>query len=139
MVANIYESLEMSPFIFVYGTLQQNQGNYGWLSKTDEDVSFVGKAVTEDRYCLYNCGFPYMVENEYVAPVRGELFEVKDPEVLARTDTLEGVENGHYYRKMIKIKSGGKTYLAWAYFSGRDANITGLPKCSMYTGEFSWA
>jgi len=103
--------------IFVYGTLKRGFGNNRLLSGS----KFVGEARTEGKFALYESGIPFVIEDEQVSQVSGEVYEV-DEKTLSRLDRLEGHPNW-YCRKMVNVsiisegndKVGG-TCCAWLYF-----------------------
>ena len=86
-------------YVFVYGTLKTGGGNNHLL----RDSKSLGEAVTVgDNYTMRNGGFP-MVVAEGISHVKGELFEVTDPEVLDDLDWLEGVPH-HFDRHYTEFK-----------------------------------
>lgn len=89
--------------MFVYGTLKQGYHNHRNLLLGSE---FVGRAVTESRFDLIDCGFPVaLVPDEGGGRrVRGELYWVND-KTLSRLDRLEG--EGHMYSRVTVHTSHG--------------------------------
>ena len=89
--------------VFVYGTLKQGYHNHRNLLLGSE---FVGRAVTESRFDLIDCGFPVaLVPDEGGGRrVRGELYWVND-KTLSRLDRLEG--EGHMYSRVTVHTSHG--------------------------------
>ena len=96
-----------TPFVFVYGTLQEGHYNNYLLSTSTK----VGTMVTQDKYLLLDVGFPYAIpekvvpeeyHEDFLHPVQGEVWEVDDPYAMYTLDRLEG-EGSHYIRRMIKI------------------------------------
>ena len=136
-----YEAiLEVTPYLFVYGTLKKGCGNNGLLS----DSEYVGQRVTSDKYCLGDVGFPYAFpahvfdgyefEEEFL-PVLGDLFKVTNPVVMARVDALEG-EGSHYHRKLIETTEGET---AWMYHQLNPMSINSCYLCSVTPeGEYEW-
>ena len=103
--------------IFVYGTLKRGFGNNRLLSGS----KFVGEARTEGKFALYESGIPFVIEDEQVSQVSGEVYEV-DEKTLSRLDRLEGHPNW-YCRKMVNISVNNKDpgelekmIKAWIYF-----------------------
>lgn len=90
----------MTTRIFVYGTLKRGGSNHGYL----ERQTFVGSAMTEPRYRLYDMGgFPGMVlDAEHGLSILGEVWDV-DAECLRRLDVLEDVAAGEYAREPIPL------------------------------------
>lgn len=136
-----YEAiLEVTPLLFVYGTLKKGCGNNRLLS----DSEYVGQRVTSDKYCLGDVGFPYAFpahvfdgyefEEEFL-PVLGDLFKVTNPVVMARVDALEG-EGSHYHRKLIETTEGET---AWMYHQLNPMSINSCYLCSVTPeGEYEW-
>ena len=103
--------------VFVYGTLKRGFGNNRLLSGS----KFLGEARTEDKFALYESGIPFVIEDEQVSQISGEVYEV-DERTLARLDRLEGHPNW-YFRKMVNISVNAteryeteKRIQAWIYF-----------------------
>jgi gamma-glutamylcyclotransferase (GGCT)/AIG2-like uncharacterized protein YtfP len=91
--------------VFVYGTLKRGYGNHHILA----DSRFVGEGETVARCRLFNSGFPVLrrrlnLDGPWNAPVRGEIYEVTNPETLARLDRLES-EGFMYHRRIKKIRT----------------------------------
>lgn len=106
--------------VFVYGTLKRGFGNNRLLGGS----KFLGKGVTEDKFALYESGIPFVIENESVSQISGEVYVV-DRETLAHLDRLEGHPNW-YCRKMVNILLGSSddgnaatTIQGWIYFYSR--------------------
>ncbi len=92
--------------LFVYGTLQRGYGNNYRLA----GATFLGKAVTQKPYVLFNGGFPYavpvsVVEEFPLLPVMGELYEVEQHHIDS-CDRLEG-HPSWYHRKTIQVTVKG--------------------------------
>ena len=109
--------MEMKHKVFVYGTLKKGFGNHRFL----KGASFIGNARTMDHFALYESGLPFVIENEAVSTISGELYEVSE-ETLVRLDCLEG-HPGFYTRKMVNVSifpgndgESQNTYTAWLYF-----------------------
>ena len=101
--------------LMVYGTLQQGY----WNNRLLQGANFLGKAVTKNKYVLFNCGFPKAVpfslnEGKYpLLPVIGEVYEINDQH-LAMCDRLEGHPNW-YIRKKIGVTLEGEDDEAYIY------------------------
>ena len=71
-------------------------------------------------------------------PVRGELWDIPDPSILGRLDSLEGHPHG-YYRSLIEVRltefEGDFYNLAWCYFYDDDS-ITNM--CPVVDGAYEW-
>jgi gamma-glutamylcyclotransferase (GGCT)/AIG2-like uncharacterized protein YtfP len=106
--------------LLVYGTLQQGY----WNNRLLHGAKFLGPALTEKKYVLFNCGFPKAVpfsvnEEKYpLLQVRGEVYEVEEDHV-KMCDRLEG-HPSWYHRSPIQAKmmSGEKV----------DVNIYEMPE-----------
>lgn len=97
--------------VFVYGTLKRGGCRHHLLGVPE----WVGEAVTEARFRLYDCGeYPAMVESSKGLKVRGELWRVS-PQRLPLLDQEEGVAEGLYDRRSIEVSSGGRKYEAQTY------------------------
>jgi gamma-glutamylaminecyclotransferase len=78
--------------VFVYGTLKKGYGNHRLL----KDSTFLGNALTFEKFTLYDGGFPYL--GRYGASqIIGEVYEVDD-DTLSDLDRLEGVGHNFYDR-----------------------------------------
>lgn len=97
--------------VFVYGTLKRGGCRHHLLGVPE----WVGEAVTEARFRLYDCGeYPAMVESPEGLKVSGELWRIS-PHRLPRLDEEEGVAEGLYDRRMIEVWSDGRKYEAQTY------------------------
>ena len=103
--------------VFVYGTLKRGFSNNRLISGS----KFVGEARTEGKFALYESGIPFVIEDEQVSQISGEVYEV-DEKTLAQLDRLEGHPNW-YCRKMVNISVNNKDpdelekiIKAWIYF-----------------------
>ena len=64
---------------------------------------------------MYSTGIPFLVEDEQVSKVKGELYFV-DETTFEILDSLEGHPRW-YERKLIPVIVEGKEYTAWTYFN----------------------
>jgi gamma-glutamylcyclotransferase (GGCT)/AIG2-like uncharacterized protein YtfP len=97
--------------VFVYGTLQRGCRNHRIL----EAATFLGKAVTVRKFGMTDVGFPFMLPDQEVAPVVGELFDIgDDADCLARLDRLES-EGRMYDRVQGMVECDGHRHLASFY------------------------
>jgi len=107
--------------VFVYGTLKRGFGNHHLLSES----RFVGQAVTKEKYSLYEAGIPFVIENEPVSHISGEVYAV-DEKTLARLDCLEGHPDW-YCRKSVDVSvntsQGGQMLEAWIYFFSKKQGV----------------
>jgi len=96
--------LELTPLVFVYGTLKYGCSNWSWALSKEE---YIGPRVTKDKYLLANRGFPYAfphtldIPEELLRQVQGDVFEISNARTLMRLDALEG-EGWHYDRVLIQ-------------------------------------
>lgn len=90
--------------VFVYGSLKRNEYNHGFMTNSN----FLGKALTKNKFFMFDVGFPYLVEPELIpeishllpSMVLGEVYEIDYP-TFRNLDILEGVsynnpDMGHY-------------------------------------------
>lgn len=112
-----------STLLFFYGTLMRGGCRAGVL----EGQRFVGEASTERRYRMVNCGsYPGLLE---VAPGRsifGEVWEV-GTNLLSRLDRIEGVAEGVYARRAIRLRPPFADQTVEAYFYL--LTTAGMPDC----------
>ena len=95
--------------LFVYGSLKRGHRNHQLLA----DQEFLGEAVTEPRYRLFDLGtYPGMVEDANGLSVTGELWAVGEC-ALAELDDFE-CEDAPYYRGPVAVR--GRTDAVEAYF-----------------------
>ena len=97
--------------VFVYGTLRSGFSNHFIMEPTVK----IGNGTTKNKYALYEAGIPYLVEDEKVSNVKGEVYFV-DETTFDILDTLEG-HPSWYERKLIPVIVEGKEYTAWTYFN----------------------
>lgn len=95
--------------LFVYGTLKRGYGNNRLL----QNATFIGEAITNKPYLLFNCGFPKAVPSEEGLPIIGEVFEVDEAQ-LARCDSLEGHPDW-YVRREINANINGREETVMIY------------------------
>jgi len=100
--------------VFVYGTLKRGFGNHHFLMGS----RFIGTGHTVEKFAMHTeGGIPFVVENEPVSYIYGELYSV-DNSVLDNLDRLEGHPTW-YRRQEIEIHLDGgtnPTVKAWMYF-----------------------
>ncbi|XP_023512793.1 putative gamma-glutamylcyclotransferase At3g02910 [Cucurbita pepo subsp. pepo] len=125
MVAKANQTIPTT-LIFTYGTLKRGFWNHTLLQDLMRtgDASFVGSYRTKESFPLV-CG-PYRVPFLINSPgsgyrVEGEVYAVTD-RGLARTDELEGLNNGHYVRLPIDVVDAngggvGGVVVAEAYYA----------------------
>ncbi|MDF1565296.1 MAG: gamma-glutamylcyclotransferase [Deltaproteobacteria bacterium] len=103
----------MNRKIFVYGSLRKGFHNHCFL--TGPGVRELGPAMTDELYAMYAERIPYVVKDEPVTPIRGEVYAV-DPETLERLDSLE--EHPRWYRRqeITVTLDNGESVTAWLYF-----------------------
>jgi gamma-glutamylcyclotransferase (GGCT)/AIG2-like uncharacterized protein YtfP len=119
--------------VFVYGTLRRGYVNHHLL----QGAADLGPARTQRPYALYLGEFPYLVENQAVCPIAGELYGV-GPAVLSLLDQLE--EHPDWYQRRLApvIDAQGQARQAWIYFfpqaRGRLLASGDLAEAGGYTG-----
>jgi gamma-glutamylaminecyclotransferase len=100
--------------LFVYGTLKEGQSRSSQLIGR----RITAKALTRPDYQMYRLdGYPGLIEVQPGKGVSiiGELWEI-DPECLQRIDVLEGVNEGDYERRPIRLACPLEGYQVDAYF-----------------------
>ena len=108
--------------IFVYGTLKRGRSNNRLLQ--GEGVTFIGEAITKNKYIMHGRGIPYVSKlKEPKCQIHGEVFEITNTR-LRRVDMLEGYnpsspEGSWYYREEIPVilKESGDEITAEIYFN----------------------
>ena len=102
---------ERRQYLFVYGTLKGGQRNHPLL----DGQPFVGEAVTEPRFLLYDCGsYPCLVEvAENGVSVHGEVYLV-DAATMQRLDALEEIPH-LYERRTICLSGFGPPVAVYLY------------------------
>ena len=86
--------------IFVYGSLKRGYALHHLL----EGQAFFGPVTTCPLYRIFDLGsYPGLVDWPEGLAVQGELYEV-DAECLKRLDEAEGVDEGLYARRIIKLQ-----------------------------------
>ncbi len=100
--------------LFTYGTLQREFSNHRYLAGS----KFLGTGRTKEKYALYCDGLPFLILNEPVSQIQGELYQVDDI-TLDLLDDLEGHPN--WYRREqaeICLDDGSQPDIkAWIFFS----------------------
>ncbi len=105
-------SFDRTDLVFVYGTLRRGCPNCETYLAGAE---FIAAARTREPYALYVGRYPYVVKDERVGPIVGEIWRVT-PRILARLDRLE--EHPDWYRREVVavIDDAGNEFAAWLYF-----------------------
>lgn len=118
-----HRAARMSVTLFIYGTLKRGDCRHSALA----GQTFRGEASTESGYRLYNIGsYPGLVESPTGLAVEGELWEV-DAACLARLDEVEGVAEGLYERRTIRLAEPLGDLNVQSYFFLK--NTAGLADC----------
>lgn len=112
------ECWEGSEYLAVYGTLKRGRGNHALLG----DSTFIGEGRTLEhlRMVTRGCPFLYSEEHELGNRVAVEVYEVLDPKVRARVDSLEGHPDW-YRRQLIDILMPDASVMkCWCYLMDGD-------------------
>jgi gamma-glutamylcyclotransferase (GGCT)/AIG2-like uncharacterized protein YtfP len=88
--------------VFVFGTLKRSHSNHRVMGN---HYTFLGAALTFEKYDMFDTGFPVILENPEGRLVKGEAFLVP-PAQLEALDRLEG-EGRMYFRKVVKVSTDG--------------------------------
>ena len=98
--------------LFVYGTLKSGYGNNRLLRTS----RFAGEAISEHpKFKMTGHGVPFLSDkgDQYI---RGELWEIDDPDVLDRIDQLEGHPTCYCRREHSFYNvTTGERETAWVY------------------------
>ncbi|MBX3442803.1 MAG: gamma-glutamylcyclotransferase [Planctomyces sp.] len=99
-------------FVFVYGTLKRDGCRAAHLS----GAHYCGLARTQRGYRLFDLGeYPGLIEDAAGGCIEGELYRVSG-EQLARLDIVEGVAEGWYDRRPVRLRSPHSDVRAEAWF-----------------------
>lgn len=104
-------------------------GNNRILNAGDPSSSFITIGATQEKYCFGNLGIPFMIkrnsDREYLAHVKGEVWEVKDNDVVAHMDALEGHPNGYRREPLVVLDFlTGHPYECEGYFYQHKVQLT---------------
>ena len=106
--------------LFVYGTLRMGQSNYQRLLDGKEGFSFLGPAVTINKYTMLSSGIPFVHKQPETSLIKGEVIMVWDNKLIKSLDALEGHRDGErqgYHREQTPVRlDNGVNTLAWLYF-----------------------
>jgi len=99
-------------YVFVYDMLRRECGNNFLLG----DSRLVGEAITAESYAMYVTLIPYVVRDQAVGWIVGEVYEVDDA-TLHDLDRVEG--HPYWYSRAMApvILQDGKRVNAWIYFA----------------------
>jgi|TARA_R110000744_G_scaffold372683_2_gene484457 gamma-glutamylaminecyclotransferase len=103
--------------VFVYGTLRQGHANHFIMRPTVK----IGAGLTNDKYAMYVAGIPFLVEDEQVSKIKGELYAV-DETTFEILDVLEGHPKW-YERKKVDVTVEGIEHNAWVYFNEKQGSL----------------
>ena len=107
-----FHGRDQHSLIFVYGSLKRGYGLHHLL----EGQAFRGPATTCPLYRIFDLGsYPGLVDWPEGLVVQGELYVV-DAECLKRLDEAEGVDEGLYARRVIKLQPPFDVVEAFAWF-----------------------
>ena len=106
--------------LFFYGTLRRGQSNYQRLLDGKEGFSFLGPAVTINKYTMLSSGIPFVHKQPATSTIKGEVIMVFDNKLIKSLDALEGHRDGErqgYHREQTPIRlDNGMNMSAWIYF-----------------------
>jgi gamma-glutamylaminecyclotransferase len=104
--------------IFVYGSLKRGHCLHRLLA----DQKFLGPAVTQPGYLLFDCGsYPGLCDSPTGHPVHGELYDV-DESRLTALDAAEGVPEHLYARRTVHLQPPHDIMSVQAWFFLQDTS-----------------
>ena len=103
--------------VFVYGTLRNGFHNHFIMNPTFN----LGKGLTKEKYAMYESGIPFLVEDEPLVRITGELYMV-DQTTFEILDILEGHPKW-YTRKKVDVIVEGEDHKAWVYFNEKQGTL----------------
>lgn len=98
-------------YVFVYGTLRRSFQNHRLLGRS----YCLGGARTRERYALYVGEYPFVVRNQAVSRISGEVYKV-DSATLMVLDALEEHPSVYRREKVPVALDDGREIEAWLYF-----------------------
>jgi gamma-glutamylaminecyclotransferase len=102
----------VTTLVFVYGTLKRGDCRHEAIAEQE----FLGEVETLPEYRMVNCGaYPGLIAADDGCPVQGELWRVSD-ECLRQLDDVEGVDEGLYARRTVRLKPPAHELAVEAYF-----------------------
>lgn len=134
--SSMSKDLEITPFVFVYGTLKRTYNNNYLLHSS----TFLQEDTTKDLFVLGQVGIPFAVPKELCPPnlefksIKGELYEVNE-DTLVNLDILE--QNDYLYKREPREMRSGK--VAWVYIFPKVQVLRHCTYCNETPeGEFIW-
>jgi len=110
-VNKLIDEIEVTPYVFVYGTLMNGFGNNLLL----EGTKMYSESITLEKYCMYAAHIPFVLESQKTSHIRGELYKI-DANILHGLDQLEGHPT-FYQRKIVEtLTKDSEIVKAWLYF-----------------------
>ncbi len=103
--------------VFVYGTLMKGYGNHRVF--LEGKARQCGRGIIKGELFHLPEGYPGLLKGE--GPVRGEVYEIRDENVLKSLDGLEGYEeggSGNLYERARETVTmeGEETLECWVYY-----------------------
>lgn len=147
-IDTLKDDLDKCNLVFTYGTLKLGYGNDRILTR--HEAQYKGSVRTKEKYAMGTSGCPFIfpvsvceavggLEEEYYAPVRGDLWEIPDTECFASLDMLEGHPSFYTRTTIIIVDNEGNEQEAWAYEQLSDY---WMYNCSVVKfnedGEYEW-
>ena len=123
-VTTLEEDLNKCNLVFTYGTLKLGRGNDRILTR--HEAQYKGSVRTKEDYAMGSSGCPFIfpqrvidevggLEEEWYAPVRGDLWEIPNTQCFASLDMLEGHPSFYTRTTIITVNDEGNEQEAWAY------------------------
>ncbi len=125
-------------YLFVYGTLLSDYGDYESHQWVDQYAEYVGKAKMEAKMYMVDY-YPGIIpcKNGEKYFVKGELYRLKEPEhlfgLLDKYEEYYPMDTDHseYVRKLsnVVLKDDNKIYSAWVYYFNQSVeDLEFMPK-----------
>ena len=120
--------------VFVYGTLKQGHQNNVLMSTS----KFLGRAMTIDKYVMYQSGIPFVSKSLSTTNISGEIYSVSK-KTMDNLDLLEHHPDWYVREKVpvrvIDREGEIKTVDAWLYFNEEIPHSATQVKSGIYGYE----
>lgn len=135
----------LSKLIFVYGTLKSGYGNNRLITRCSKST-LLDVGITQETMFFSNGGIPFMLRDlheerakstgdgsnsfmvieDYLAPVVGEVWTIRSEEVITNMDRLEGHPHGYRREPLTVYQLGNENevYECEGYFYQHNMKLT---------------